>query len=176
MTSRYQSAPAAAGAGTPLFWQTLDAVLDALEDGRLAGDDYLFDAVRQSWQPIGRHPEVAAGWSERMRFRPPAERRELDAVERHPAAFPALSPEGITPTGTPAVSRDLAARAALLRRERDLPMPPGPAAVPAAPAAVGVWMIWLGAASLLLALGFVAWGVLRLAGGLAAFLRLGTSS
>jgi hypothetical protein len=175
MTSRYQSAPAAADSGTSLCWQTLDAVLDALEDGRLAGDDYLYDAVRQSWQPIRRCPEVAAGWSERMRFRPPAERRELDAVERLPAAFPALSPKGVTPTGTPAVSRNLAARAALLRRERDLPMPRAASPAAAGAAAAGVWMIWLGAASLLLALGMVAWGVLRLAGGLAALLRLGSS-
>jgi hypothetical protein len=31
----------------------------------------VFDAARQSWQPVGRHPEIRAAWAERARYLPP---------------------------------------------------------------------------------------------------------
>ena len=34
-------------------------------------DTPMFDAARQSWQPVARHPEVRAAWAERARYRPP---------------------------------------------------------------------------------------------------------
>ena len=37
----------------------------------------MFDAARQSWQPVARHPEVRAAWAERERYRPPGSALEL---------------------------------------------------------------------------------------------------
>jgi len=47
------------------------AVLDALEAAVVTPDTPVFDAARQSWQPVGRHPEVRAAWAERVRYLPP---------------------------------------------------------------------------------------------------------
>ncbi|HEX6069260.1 MAG TPA: hypothetical protein VFZ18_05535 [Longimicrobiaceae bacterium] len=98
--------------GAELPWQTIDDLLDALEDGRLSAEDYLFDATRQAWQPIRNHSEVVEGWEQRMSYRPPEARRLLRNAVRRPEGFPALSPEGITPVSSPAVSRIEAARRA----------------------------------------------------------------
>ena len=89
-------------AGTELPWQSVEAVLDALEDGRLAADDYVFDAARQAWQPIRKHDEIVAAWDRRMGYRPPGVRRLLGSTAR-PAGFPALDPDGITPIASPAI-------------------------------------------------------------------------
>jgi hypothetical protein len=48
----------------------VDAVLDALEAALVGVDTPMFDAARQSWQVVGRHPEVRQAWVERARFRP----------------------------------------------------------------------------------------------------------
>ena len=50
----------------------VDEVLDALEAALVQPATPLFDAARQSWQPVGMHPEVRAAWEARLRFRPPA--------------------------------------------------------------------------------------------------------
>ena len=50
----------------------VEAVLDALEATLVEPATPLFDAVRQSWQPAGLHPEVRAAWEARLRFRPPS--------------------------------------------------------------------------------------------------------
>jgi hypothetical protein len=50
----------------------VDAVLDALEAALIDPTTPLFDAVRQSRQAVGLHPEVRAAWEARLRFRPPA--------------------------------------------------------------------------------------------------------
>jgi hypothetical protein len=50
----------------------VDAVLDALEAALVQATTPLFDAARQSWQPVGMHPEVRAAWKARLRYRPPA--------------------------------------------------------------------------------------------------------
>jgi hypothetical protein len=47
------------------------AVLDALEAAVVAMDTPVFDAARQTWQPVGRHPEIRAAWAERARYLPP---------------------------------------------------------------------------------------------------------
>lgn len=50
----------------------VEAVLDALEAALVAPATPLFDAVRQSWQPVGMHPEVRAAWEARLTYRPPS--------------------------------------------------------------------------------------------------------
>ena len=50
----------------------IDAVLDAVEAALVQPATPLFDAVRQSWQPVGMHPEIRAAWEARLRYRPPA--------------------------------------------------------------------------------------------------------
>jgi hypothetical protein len=59
----------------------VDAVLDALEAAVVTPDTPMFDAARQSWQPVGRHPEVRAAWAERARFLPPGVARPELPVE-----------------------------------------------------------------------------------------------
>ncbi|HKU63272.1 MAG TPA: hypothetical protein VJQ44_18875 [Gemmatimonadales bacterium] len=49
----------------------VEAVLDALESAVVTPETPVFDAARQSWQPVGRHPEVRAAWAERARYLPP---------------------------------------------------------------------------------------------------------
>jgi hypothetical protein len=50
----------------------VDAVLDALEAALVQPATPLFDAARQSWQPVGMHPEIRAAWTARLHYRPPA--------------------------------------------------------------------------------------------------------
>ncbi len=50
----------------------VEAVLDALEAALIQPATPLFDAARQSWQPVGLHPEIRAAWEHRLRYRPPA--------------------------------------------------------------------------------------------------------
>ena len=50
----------------------VEAVLDALEAALIEPATPLFDAVRQTRQAVGLHPEVRAAWEARLRFRPPA--------------------------------------------------------------------------------------------------------
>jgi hypothetical protein len=84
-------------------WSAIGDLLDALETGAVLPDDFVFDAIRQSWQPIRSHTEIAAAWRERMRFRPAD--APLPFVPPPADGFPALSPEGITPIGVEAVQR-----------------------------------------------------------------------
>jgi hypothetical protein len=48
----------------------VEAVLDALEAGLVNAASPLFDAVRQSMQPLGTHPEIRAAWAARSRYQP----------------------------------------------------------------------------------------------------------
>jgi hypothetical protein len=98
------------GVETP--WMGMDSLLDALEAGLVDADDYVFDHARQAWQPIRKHSGIVAAWEERMKFRPPEDRQLLGVVRRPAEGFPALSPEGVTPVSSPAVSRIAARRAA----------------------------------------------------------------
>jgi hypothetical protein len=65
--SRFRFSDAAAG---DFELPDVEAVLDALEAALVGADTPMFDAVRQSWQAVGRHPEVRQAWVERARFRP----------------------------------------------------------------------------------------------------------
>lgn len=47
-----------------------EAVLDALEAALVQPATPLFDAARQSWQPLGLHAEIRAAWEHRLRYRP----------------------------------------------------------------------------------------------------------
>lgn len=107
MDTRFRSSDAA---GVELPWHTVDDILDALEDGRLDAEDYVFDAARQAWQPIRKHSELVEAWERRMSYRPVEARRPITGAKRAAEGFPALSPEGITPVSSPAVSRIDAAR------------------------------------------------------------------
>jgi len=98
------------GVETP--WLDIDSLLDALETGRLDPDDYVFDQIRQAWQPLKKHSGIVRAWDQRMGFRPPEERVLISSVRRPAEGFPALSPEGITPVSSPAVSRIHARRMA----------------------------------------------------------------
>jgi hypothetical protein len=49
----------------------VEAVLDALEAALIDAATPVHDAARQSWQPVGLHPEIRQAWAERLRFRPP---------------------------------------------------------------------------------------------------------
>ena len=109
MDTRFRSSDST---GTELPWQTVNEMLDALEDGRLGADDYVFDATRQAWQPIRKHSEIVEAWDQRMSYRPPERRRVIADARRPLEGFPALSPEGLTPVSTPALSRIEAARRA----------------------------------------------------------------
>ena len=64
MDTRFRSSDST---GTELPWQTVDEMLDALEDGRLGADDYVFDATRQAWQPIRKHSEIVEAWDQATR-------------------------------------------------------------------------------------------------------------
>ena len=55
----------------------VESVLDALEATVVAPETPMFDAARQSWQPVGRHPDVRAAWSARARYRPPGSGLDL---------------------------------------------------------------------------------------------------
>jgi len=50
----------------------VEAVLDALEAALLQPATPIFDAARQSWQPVGLHPEIRAAWEARLHYRPPS--------------------------------------------------------------------------------------------------------
>lgn len=104
------------GVETP--WMGMDSLLDALEAGLVDADDYVFDHARQAWQPVRKHSAIVAAWEQRMSFRPPEARQLLGTVRRPAEGFPALSPEGVTPVSTPAVSRIAARRAAELQSDR----------------------------------------------------------
>jgi hypothetical protein len=49
----------------------VEEILDALEAALVSADTPLFDAARQSWQPVALHPEVRSAWESRARYRPP---------------------------------------------------------------------------------------------------------
>ena len=49
----------------------VEEILDALEAALVSADTPLFDAARQSWQPVGLHPEVRSAWESRGHYRPP---------------------------------------------------------------------------------------------------------
>ena len=74
----------------------VDAVLDALEAALVQPATPLFDAVRQSWQPVGLHTEIRTAWEARLRYRPPTGRglalSELPSVTALVRSIPVWPP------------------------------------------------------------------------------------
>jgi hypothetical protein len=54
-----------------LEFEDVEALLDALETALVSPETSLLDRARQSWQPLGLHPEVRTAWEIRARYRPP---------------------------------------------------------------------------------------------------------
>ncbi len=67
MTERFLCSDPLAG---DMTFADVESILDALEAALVTADTPLFDSVRQSWQPVGLHPEVRAAWELRERYRP----------------------------------------------------------------------------------------------------------
>jgi hypothetical protein len=71
----------------------VESVLDALEAAVVGPETPMFDAARQSWQPVARHPEIRAAWVTRARYRPPGSTLDLppdpdeDEAARRRAAY-----------------------------------------------------------------------------------------
>jgi hypothetical protein len=116
MSNRFRFSDAAAG---DFELPDVEAVLDALEAALVGSETPMFDAVRQSWQPVARHPEVRAAWAERARFQPPGTGLEL----------PPLPAEREVPAEGDESARRRAAYATVLRGNRipvEEPVPPEP--------------------------------------------------
>jgi hypothetical protein len=82
MTHRFRFSDPAAG---DFELPDVEAVLDALEAALVAPDTPMFDAARQSWQPVERHQEVRAAWAERVKFRPPGTGLDLPPLPEEQA-------------------------------------------------------------------------------------------
>jgi hypothetical protein len=120
------------------------AVLDALEAAVVTPETPMFDAARQSWQPVGRHPEVRAAWAERARFLPPG---------AAPIELPAEEPDG----GTEEEQRRRAWE--MVKRGNRVPL-----AQPAEPAGRRRGVAALLVAVVAVVVVLLGWGVLALAG------------
>ena len=75
-----------------LSFADVESILDALEAALVSADTPLFDGARQSWQPVGLHPEVRAAWEARARYRPPG--GSALALPTLPAPVPAADTDG----------------------------------------------------------------------------------
>jgi hypothetical protein len=129
----------------------VESVLDALEAAVVGPETPMFDAARQSWQPVARHPEVRAAWTERSRYRPPGAGLDLPPL-----------PDEVRPAdGEPDEAAERRAAYAMVLRGNRIPVeepaPPDPGARRSA--AVGL-------ALLLVLLALIGVAVLELAGGL----------
>jgi hypothetical protein len=162
--------------GTGLVLPTVDALLDALEAGRLGPDDVVFDVQLQTWMPAKLHPELRVAWAERQRFRPLDDRTPLDRLPDAALTSPALDDAGITPAhGT--TTDDLARRRAAFRAIRARAQASAP--TPRAPAPDMRLESSLGHAALvavLLLLGLVGWSIVGLASGIGRVMTLGVWS
>jgi hypothetical protein len=130
----------------------VESVLDALEAAVVAPETPMFDAVRQSWQPVARHPEVRAAWAERARYRPPGSALDL----------PPLPDEAMTlDAGADEAARRRAAYAMVVRGNRipvEEPLPAEPKSrrsIAAGLALVLVVLLLIGVAVVELATGLV---------------------
>jgi hypothetical protein len=128
------------------------SVLDALEAAVVEPETPMFDAARQSWQPVARHPEVRAAWIERARYRPPGSALALPPLPDEEAPVAADVDDA---------ARRRAAYAMVLRGNRipvEEPPPPDPKprrSIAAALALVLVVLVLIGVAVVELAGGLV---------------------
>jgi hypothetical protein len=124
------------------------AVLEALEAAVVTMETPVFDAARQSWQPVGRHPEVRAAWAERARYLPPG------------AGRAALPPETTDEPDEPALRRQAWE---MVKRGNRVPLEEPVAGVGERRRGIGA----LALAGLMLLIVLLGWGLLSLAGELA---------
>ena len=137
----------------PLFeLPDVESVLDALEAAVVGPETPMFDAARQSWQPVARHPEVRAAWSERTRYRPPGSGLDLPPLPEETAPLDAEADEA---------GRRRAAYAMVVRGNRipvEEPPPPEPKprrSIAAGLALVLVVLVLIGVAVVEIATGLV---------------------
>ena len=128
----------------------VESVLDALEATVVAPETPMFDAARQSWQPVARHPEVRAAWADRARYRPPSSALDLPPLPEEADPLDAEAGEA---------ARRRAAYAMVVRGNRipvAEPPPPEPRrSIAAALAVVLVVLMLIGVAVVELATGLV---------------------
>jgi hypothetical protein len=130
----------------------VESVLDALEAAVIGPETPMFDAARQSWQPVARHPEIRAAWVMRARYRPPGSALDLPPL---PEAAAPLDPD------QDEAARRRAAYAMVVRGNRipvEDPPPPEPKprrSVAAGLALVLVVLLLIGVAVVELATGLV---------------------
>jgi len=124
------------------------AVLEALEAAVVTMETPVFDAARQSWQPVGRHPEVRAAWAERARYLPPG------------AGRAALPPEPTDEPDEPALRRQAWE---MVKQGNRVPLAKPAAEVGERRRGIGA----LALAGLMLLIVLLGWGLLSLAGELA---------
>jgi hypothetical protein len=121
------------------------AVLDALEAAVVTMETPVFDAARQSWQPVGRHPEVRAAWAERARYLPPG------------AGRAALPPEPTDEPDEPALRRQAWE---MVKRGNRVPLAEPVAEAGERRRGIGA----LALAGLMLLIVLLGWGLVSLAG------------
>jgi hypothetical protein len=130
----------------------VESVLDALEAAVVGPETPMFDAVRQSWQPVARHPEVRAVWADRARYRPPGSALDLPPLPDESVSLGTEDDEG---------ARRRAAYALVMRGNRipvGEPPPPEPKprrSIAAALAVVLMALVLIGVAVVELATGLV---------------------
>ena len=130
----------------------VESVLDALEAAVVGPETPMFDAARQSWQPVARHPEVRAAWVQRARYRPPGAALDLPPLPDEAAPLDAEIGEA---------ARRRAAYAMVVRGNRipvEEPPPPEPKprrSIAAGLALVLVVLLLIGVAVVELATGLV---------------------
>jgi hypothetical protein len=129
----------------------VESVLDALEARVVDPETPMFDAVRQSWQPVARHPEVRAAWRERARYRPPGSPLDLPPLPDDASPFDGEVDEA---------ARRRAAYA-MVRRGNRLPLegPPPPEPRPRRSTVAGLALVFV-------VLVLIGVAVVELAGGL----------
>jgi len=135
----------------------VETVLDALEAALLQPATPIFDAVRQSWQPVGVHPEIRAAWQARLRYRPPSANGlglpELPSITAVVRSLPGSDPDE--------ASRR---REAFTRMRAKLPVAVGTVARDGTPRFAAVALVWA-----LLLLAVVGWAVVTFAARLSEF-------
>jgi hypothetical protein len=130
----------------------VESVLDALEAAVVGPETPMFDAARQSWQPVARHPEVRAAWTVRARYRPPGAALDLPPLPEESAPLDAEADEA---------ARRRAAYAMVIRGNRipvEEPPPPEPKprrSIAAGLALVLVVLVLVGVAVMEIATGLV---------------------
>jgi len=105
--------------GTTRLFPGVEALLDALEQHLLGGEDFVFDSGRGAWIRLKDHPAVQEGWLARQRFRPLDDRTSLSGATANALDFPNLDDDGITPRHGVSVGDDFEQRRAAWRAIRD---------------------------------------------------------